>query len=232
MPELPPPLPPGERTVGQLIAETIRAYGANFWRALPLGVVYAGIDQACVHESWLHQLVVYYVAAPFMAAAYVYACSLLLKRRATRTAYVVALLVYVPFPLLRGLFLLPGIAWFALFGLAVPATLVEGLPLRRAIARGRALAANDYVHALGSLASLVVVVGIGDQALTQILRAQSRNSQRAALLLADFVLTPLFYLGGAMLYTDQAARLRSRRARVHPPLDADATGHPDPQVEP
>ena len=38
VPELPPPLPPAERTVGQLVAETIRAYGANFWRVLPLGV--------------------------------------------------------------------------------------------------------------------------------------------------------------------------------------------------
>ena len=37
MPELPPPLPPAERTVGQLIAETIRLYGQHFWRALPLG---------------------------------------------------------------------------------------------------------------------------------------------------------------------------------------------------
>ena len=38
MPELPAALPPAERTVGQLIAETIRAYGDNFWRALPLGI--------------------------------------------------------------------------------------------------------------------------------------------------------------------------------------------------
>ena len=38
MPELPPPLPPAERTVGQFVGETIRAYGAHFWRALPLGV--------------------------------------------------------------------------------------------------------------------------------------------------------------------------------------------------
>ena len=30
--ELPPPLPPAERTVGQVVAETIRAYGDSFWR--------------------------------------------------------------------------------------------------------------------------------------------------------------------------------------------------------
>ena len=42
VPELPAPLPPAERTIGQVIAETIRAYGANFWRALPLGVAARG----------------------------------------------------------------------------------------------------------------------------------------------------------------------------------------------
>ena len=35
---LPPPLPPAQRTVGQLVGEAIRAYAAQFWRALALGV--------------------------------------------------------------------------------------------------------------------------------------------------------------------------------------------------
>jgi hypothetical protein len=35
---LPPPLPPERRTVGQLVGEAIRAYGARFWRSLVLGV--------------------------------------------------------------------------------------------------------------------------------------------------------------------------------------------------
>src|SRR5256885_10755602 len=34
----PPPLPPETRTVGQLVAETIRLYGSRFWRALALGI--------------------------------------------------------------------------------------------------------------------------------------------------------------------------------------------------
>ena len=34
MPELPAPLPPHERTVGQLIAESIRFYGSRFWAVL------------------------------------------------------------------------------------------------------------------------------------------------------------------------------------------------------
>jgi len=49
--ELPPPLPPGERTVGQVVAETIRAYGDRFWRVLPLGIPVAVVDQLSVRQS-------------------------------------------------------------------------------------------------------------------------------------------------------------------------------------
>ena len=35
---LPPPLPPETRTVGQLVAEALKLYGARFWPALALGV--------------------------------------------------------------------------------------------------------------------------------------------------------------------------------------------------
>ena len=58
MPELPRPLPPAERTVGQLIAETIRAYGDNFWRALPLGLPLAVVDQLSLGHSATMQMIV------------------------------------------------------------------------------------------------------------------------------------------------------------------------------
>ena len=51
MPELPPPLPPETRTVGQLVAETIRAYGNSFWRVLPLGLPLAIADQLSVRQT-------------------------------------------------------------------------------------------------------------------------------------------------------------------------------------
>ena len=41
---LPPPLPPAERTVGQLVAESIRLYGHRFWPSLALGVPVALAD--------------------------------------------------------------------------------------------------------------------------------------------------------------------------------------------
>ena len=36
--QLPPPLPPETRTVGQLVAESLKLYGARFWPSLALGI--------------------------------------------------------------------------------------------------------------------------------------------------------------------------------------------------
>jgi hypothetical protein len=245
MPDLPPPLPPHERTVGQLIAETIRLYGHRFWPALPLGLPLVLVDQFVVHRPVAAQALVFWIASPLIAAAFVYACVLVHGGRPTATVFAVALLIYLPFPALRAVYLLPAIAWFAFIGLAVPAALIERLDWRSALVRGRQLGTADYVHALGSLAALVIVVGVAEETLTILLRTQGDTSQRIALALADLLLSPLLYLGGALLYLDQAARVGSRRSKprrttqgrrrdadLHPPVDADAAGRSDPQVEP
>jgi hypothetical protein len=239
VPDLPAPLPPAERTVGQLVAETIRAYGGNFWRVLPLGVPLAIVDQLSVRQPLGPQMLVYWAATPLFVAAYIRACAIVHGTRPNRVAIAVAVLIYLPFPALRAVFILPGLAWFALIGLAVPAAMLEQLGFRDALVRGRQLGVADYVHALGSLAALVIVVGISANILSELLNTQSDNSQRVAVFLSDLVLSPLLYLGGALLYVDQAARVgsgrphrRSRRdADLHPPLDADAAGRPDHQVE-
>jgi hypothetical protein len=239
MRSLPAPLPPAERTVGQLVAETIRAYGARFWLALPLGLPLAVVDQFSVHRDASDQRLVYWAATPAVVAAYVLACWIVLGRAPTRAAVAVAVLVYLPFPALRSIFVLPAVAWFAFVGLAVPAAMVEKLGFRASLIRGRQLGLADYVHSLGSLAALVVVVGLSAEVLSALLHAQGDNGQRAAIFLSELVLSPLLYLGGALLYLDQAARVgsrppnsRSRDADLHPPVDDDAAGHPDPQVEP
>jgi hypothetical protein len=240
VPELPGPLPPAERTIGQVIAEAIRAYGANFWRALPLGLPLAVSTQVTLGHSATMQMVVLFAFAPLVAAAFIWACRLTLGVSPTPTAFICAVLIFAPVPFLIRLVVLPGIAWLALFGMAVPAAMVERLGFRDALERGRQLGAADYVHALGSLAALIVVVGVSELTLISLLRSQGENGQRAAHLISDLVLSPLLYLGGALLYVDQAARVGSRRidrrrrrdADLHPPLDADAAGRPDHQVEP
>jgi len=240
VPELPPPLSPEDRTIGQVIAEAIRAYGNNFWRVLPLGLPLAISTQLSLGHSATVQMIVLFGFAPLVGAAFVWACTVVLDARPTATAFICAVLVFAPVPFLIRLVVLPGIAWLALFGLAVPAAMVERLGFRDALQRGRQLGAADYVHALGSLAALIIVVGISELTLISLLRSQGENGQRVAHLVADVVLSPLLYLGGALLYLDQAARVGSRRidrrrrrdADLHPPLDADAARRPDHQVEP
>jgi hypothetical protein len=232
MRELPPPLPPEERTVGQLVAETIRAYGNDFWRVLPLGLPLAIADQLSVRQPALVQMLVFWATLPLFVAGYVWACRLVLAVPPSRAAVAVAAVIWLPFPALRAAFVLPALAWLAFIGLAVPAAMVEELPFRHALYRGRRLGTADFVHALGSLAALVVVVGLAANTLSALLHTQGDNGQRVAVFLSDLVLSPLLFVGGALLYLDQRARaVRSADADLHPSLDADAAGRSDPQVE-
>ena len=233
MRDLPPPLPPEQRTIGQLIAEAIRAYGQNFWRCLPLGMPLAIGDQLGAHHGRNVQMLIFWALTPGFVAAYAWACRVVLGVKPTRTAIAIAVLVYLPFPALRALFLIPGLAWFAFIGLAVPAAMVAGTGFRDSLIRGRQLGIADYAHALGSMCALVVVVGIAANVLGALLRSESDTGLRVAVFLSDLVLSPLLYLGSALLYVDQAARLISRRnAGLHPALDADPAGRSDAQVEP
>ena len=240
MRDLPPPLPPAERTVGQFVGETIRAYGDNFWRTLLLGLPLAASTQVSLGHSSRTQMLVLLAFSPLIAVAFVRACTIVHGAQPTLAAFACGLLVFAPVPILLRFYVLPGIAWLALFGLAVPAAMIERLGFRGALERGRRLALVDYPHALGSLSALVIVVGISELTLVVVLRSQGDNGQRVAHVLADLVLSPLLYLGGALLYVDQAARVGSRRsdrrrrrdAHFHPPVDAQPAGRPDDQVEP
>ena len=96
--------------------------------------------------------------------------------------------------------------------------MIERLGFRASLDRGRRLGTADYVHALGSLATLVIVVVVSELTLIALLRSQGDNGQRIAHALSDLVLSPLLYLGGALLYTDQAAqgRLPPTTPKEHP----------------
>jgi hypothetical protein len=239
MPEtsrLPPPLPPAERTVGQVVAESIRAYGHDFWRCLLLGLPLAVIGQIGFGANT--QVIGLWLFSPLFTASYIGASMLVLAppldRRRQARALLVGILVWLPVPLLLRAYVLPAIAWLAFYGLAVPVVLVEGLGVRAALNRARKLGAADYVHALGSLCTLVIVVGLSYFVLVGLLHSQAETARRVAEFLATLLLSPLFYLGSALLYLDQAARIGSRRrdAGLHPPVDADAAGRADAALEP
>ena len=217
MPELPPPLPPGERTIGQLVAETIRLYGDRFWRVLPLGLSIAVVEQIAVGQSANVQTAVLWAGTPLITASYIGATLLLAKEQPPRRALLQALaagtIVFLPVPVLVRLFVLPGILWLALFGLVVPVIVLEGLRFRDAFARARTLALADYVHAAGSLSTLAIVFFLTRFTLFFLLRSQGDVVDRVASFLADLVLSPLLFVGGALLYLDQRERVGGRRAR-------------------
>ena len=211
-PSLPPPLPPETRTVGQLVAESIRLYGNHFWRVLPLGLALALIDQVSAGRPTGSQALILLVFAPVLSLAYVLACLIAHETKWTRGTFWRALgagtLAFLPVPFLVLVFVLPGLAWLALVGLVVPAILYEDLSVRAGFGRALRLARADYVHALGSLATLVIVVYLTHLVLVLLLHGQADATARTAAFLADLVVSPLILVGAAMLYFDQAARVR------------------------
>jgi hypothetical protein len=208
---------PATRTVGQLVADTIRLYGDRFWRALPLGLSVAVVDQAfrgLPRAQWV--LVMITAGAVLLTASYVAACLLALRKEADGRTWLRALLAgwlaFFPVPALLLVFVFPAVAWLALVGLVVPVVLAEELEGRAAFRRAIELARADYVHAFGSLATLVIVYFLTRTMLVFLLRGTGDQTERVAVFLGDLVLAPLLFLGGALLYFDQVARHDERRA--------------------
>jgi hypothetical protein len=244
---LPPPLPPGERTVGQLVAETIRLYGRRFWPSLALGLPLALKDQLVTHDVELRMLL-WVAFAPAFAVVWTAAVRIEtgvpLDRSRWLRAVALGTAVLLPAALLLPWFGLLAFAWLALVGLAVPVVVVEGLGARPAVRRAVDLARADYVHALGSIATLVILFVLTRLMLALLLQNQGEATDRIGIFLADLVLSPMLFLGSALLYYDQAARLidsasrkRTRRRRrrdadLHPADDPHGTGRPDAEVEP
>jgi hypothetical protein len=212
----PPPVPPEQRTIGQLVAEAMRAYGRHPWRSLGLGLSVALLDQVLFDVAttvWLVSMVT--GGALLLTGSYVGATLLVSEQRPEPRSLLVGLaagvLTFLPFPALVLVLILPGLAWLAFVGLAVPAAVLERLPLRAALARGLALGRADYVHALGSLATLAIAFFLTRIALVFVLRGTGDQTQRVAVFLGDLVLSPVLFLGAALLYFDQEARLRQPR---------------------
>jgi hypothetical protein len=212
---LPPPLPPAQRTVGQLVAESIRLYGRHFMRALPLGMVVAAINQLTVGADRVVAGGILLLAAPVFSAAYAYACRLEAESPPSRRSWAIAIavgtLVFVPAALLFPWFALAAVLWLGLAGLAVPAAILEGTSVTASLRRGFELGRADYLHAAGSLATLVILFFLMRIGLALLLESQADNTVRTAIFLSDAILAPLLFIGGAILYVDQDARLRSRR---------------------
>ena len=213
---LPPPAAPAERTAGQLVAESMRLYGRRIWIALLIGVppTLAGLALAAAADSTASRAaeltLALAVGAPAVSLSYVAASVVAAgsrpPARSLLVAFVAGLLVLLPVPFLATLLFLPAVAWFALFGLAVPVAVVEGLGLTSALRRALQLARADYVHALGSLAAAAIVVLVSAGVLQFLLVQFSETASGVAAFIAILLLSPLLLFAAALLYDDQVAR--------------------------
>lgn len=208
--QLPPPLPPETRTVGQVVAEAIRLYGSSVWRALPLGIPLAIADSLAYDRPLVDAVLILLAASPLFTIAYVWASAHAAGVRPARgiwlRAFVLGTLVFLPAAFFFPWFALLSVAWLSLVGLVVPVVMIENLPARAALRRAVELCRADYVHALGSLATLVIVFFLTRLSLGFLLREQADNTLRTAVFVANLVISPLLFLGAALLYFDQAAR--------------------------
>ena len=204
-------LPPAERTVGQLVAESIRFYGEHFWTCLVLGVPAAAVAVVFTQVSRRTGLVLApTLSAALISATFVRASALVLEasppRRRLVAAWLIGWLVFAPAPFLVIAFILPGLLWLAAFGLVVPVAIAEDVRPVAAVSRAWRLARADFPHALGSLFTLAVVVLLSQSVLVFVLRGFGDAAGSVALFLASVVLSPLLFVGAALLYVDQAAR--------------------------
>jgi hypothetical protein len=217
MAELPKALPPETRTVGQLVAETIKIYQGNFWIVLPLGLPVALLDQGAYGHGSQTRALLIAAFSPLLSLAYAQGAALVSGKRLTPKlalwATVAGTIVMVPAALLLTWFALLAIAYLGLVGLVVPVAVIEGKHLMPALRRAGELGRADYIHSLGSLATLVIVYYLTRNVLLTLLHGQADNTIRIAAFLADVVLAPLMVVGGALLYVDQEARFRLGRPR-------------------
>jgi hypothetical protein len=214
-----PAVPPAERLIGQLVADTLRFYGAHFWSSLALGAAPA-IVVAVASQLDRSAAVAVSAGGAVVAAtgSYVAASAMVAgvhpPKRTLLIAFAVGVLVYIPALLLLGL-ILPGLAWLALFGLSVPAAVSERLSFVESMRRGLDLGRADFVHALGTLCTLGLLVFVTGQVMILAIYGASGQAIGVTAFLATLVLTPILFLGAAQLYDDQAARaeVKSKRKR-------------------
>jgi hypothetical protein len=237
---LPPPLPPESRTVGQLVAEALNFYKRRFWPSLALGIApaAAGIVTAEL-PTWMRLPVVLTVGAAAASSSYALASEMVagLDRSVRRVlpGTAVGIVVLAPAVLmlvfLNVLGLFPAVFWLGLFGFVVPVAVIEGrLSYRRAFQ----LARVDLVHSVGSLATLAIVGLLSAYVVFFTLRSAGTAALRASAFVSVLVISPILFLGAALLYFDQAARVPTRRsdADLHHAHEPDRSGRADPEGQP
>jgi len=206
-------LPPAQRTVGQLVAESVRFYGDHFWEALGLGIAPAALAAVTPNVSrHTASILSPSVFGALLSATFVAACVLALEARPSRGQLLRAWLVgwavvepvLVPVPYV----VFAGVVWLICLALVVPVLVVERLPVSASVGRAVRLFRADWVHQFGSILTLAVVVVLSQGTLALALRGFGGTAVWISFFLASMVVSPLLFIGTALLYVDQKARAK------------------------
>src|SRR5262245_18190464 len=205
MSSTPADVPLAERTVGQLIADTIRLYGQRFWRSLGLGIPAAAFTVGASFFEGGPRIGYGLIVGPLaLGASLVWGVMLATGgRNAPWRALVAGAIAFLPLAASRavvftGVYFV-ALAWFALFGLAVPSILVEGRQLGDALGHGLRLACADLIHAFGTVDALAIVVIVSIFSLSLLIAGFGVQSITVSAVLAVVVMSLLFFLGSALL---------------------------------
>ena len=181
----------------------------SFRRALPLGCRWRSTDQLRSTSTLGQAVVLARALAVWLRPSRLRAAIAATSARAGRDwarALVAGTLVFAAGGRLLPWFVLASVAWLALVGLVVPVR-ARRPRHRRRVRRALELGRADYVHAVGSLATLVILFWL-DASRSRSCSASQADNTCGPLFLADLVVAPLLFLGAALLYFDQAARGR------------------------
>jgi hypothetical protein len=215
----PPPLPAATRTVGQIVGESVKYYRENFFASLTLGLgpALTGIGAAALHHN-AQLLYVLVVGSLLMTASFIGATILVrdmdIEPRPIVAAALAGFVVFLPAPFLVQIWVLPAVAWLGLLGLAVPAILAERLGITAGLRRALRLARADYAHAVGSLATLVLLSFLCSWVLYFLLRSQGEAVRNVAAFFSLLVISPILFIGSVYLYEDQRARVEAGLSRA------------------
>ena len=209
--------------LGDVVAEAVRIYGARIWAALGLGAVVgaAFLVVAVTPRGVGIAAVSLAITLAYAAAARLVSGDRFLEAWAQvglrlPVLLVLTLIVSLPFAVAVSylILLLAGAAWLALVGFSIPVAVLEPGGLGHALRRSLTLARAEYLHALGVTAALLVIVLLVGIILAGALVAFAENERIGAVVLTQVVLSPLFFLGLAVLYFEQSARALSSPRRT------------------
>lgn len=208
----PPPLPAATRTVGQVVGESVKYYRENFFASLTLGLGpgLTAIGVALLH-GWAQFAYWVGVGGVGMTISFIAATILLknldIERGRVFAALVTGFVIFIPVPFLVQLWVIPALAWLSLVGLAVPAILAERLGVAAGLRRAIRLGRTDFVHILGSLATLVILSFLFGSVLFFLLRSQGDAVRTVATFFSLLVVSPMLFLGSVIVFDDQVARV-------------------------